>query len=109
MQECIVELWVCCFDDVQPSESRPSVINIMKKRIAHSGDTGIFVTAAGYTTKANVTPATPKPQHTCRLHSEVQQTSEQTTRTRFSHFVDFKTQLARQEAQEGEDDETSEE
>ena len=107
MQESIVEVWVCCFDDVQTSESRPSVINIMKKRMAHSGDTGIFVTAAGYTTNANVTPATPKPQH--RLHSEVQQTSEQTTRTRFSHFVDFKTQLARQEAQEGEDDETSEE
>ena len=40
------------------SESRPSVINMMKNRMAQSGETGREVTADGYTTNAKVTPTT---------------------------------------------------
>ena len=38
------------------SESSPRVINMMKKRMAQRADTGIRVTASGYTMKARPTP-----------------------------------------------------
>ncbi len=42
---------------MENSEPKPNVIIIIKKRIAHKGDTGMFWRASGYTTKANPGPA----------------------------------------------------